>query len=133
MPTVNTVYIVDDDPIFVFTVKRVVEMSGFCNQYITFKNGKEAIDEIEQHLSVPDKLPDVVLLDLNMPVMNGWQFLDRLQQIQADKKIIVYIVSSSIDSEDLKKAKEYQSVRQYLIKPLTVAMLKELSEELKPS
>ena len=130
---VNSVYIVDDDPIFVFTVKRVLEMSGFCNQHSAFKDGKEAIDEIEQHLSDADHLPDVVLLDLNMPVMNGWQFLDRLEQLQADKNIIVYIVSSSIDSDDQNKAKNYKSVRQYLIKPLTVAMLKELSVELKAS
>ena len=67
-----------------------------------------------------DKLPDIIFLDLNMPVMDGWEFLNEFIKIKNSlhKKITLYVVSSSIDPRDLERAKSFNLVTDYLIKPI---------------
>jgi CheY-like chemotaxis protein len=67
-----------------------------------------------------DKLPEIIFLDLNMPVMDGWEFLGEFVKIKNnfDKKISLYVVSSSIDPRDLERAKSFNLVTDYLIKPI---------------
>lgn len=67
-----------------------------------------------------------MLLDLNMTIMDGWQFLDEFTKINTDKKIIIYIITSSIDPTDVERSKEYNNVNNYLVKPITLEILKEL-------
>lgn len=65
-------------------------------------------------------MPDVIFLDINMPIMNGWQFLEQFKQIQPkiDKEITIYLVSSSFDDRDINRSKEYTEVTDYIIKPV---------------
>ncbi len=130
MKTINTVYIVDDDPIFVFTAKRVVQLADFCREYHVFENGRLALNNIQKAAHETKQLPDVILLDLNMPEMDGWQFLDELQKQQLHEKTSVYIVSSSIDCNDIDRARQYKCVKKYIIKPLTVPALREITDEI---
>lgn len=111
--------IVDDDPIYIFATKKVMRMAGFCESFLVFSNGKEALDSLSAIVLAGAKMPDVILLDLNMPVMDGWQFLDEFTRIQPAKKITIYIVSSSIDPEDVERAKAYEDVHNYIVKPVT--------------
>lgn len=98
--------------------------------FLIYKNGKEAFDDLIPKLKLDTDLPDVILLDLNMPIMDGWQFLDELIKIPNMKSIPIYIVSSSVDSRDIDKAKTYKIVNNYIVKPFSVAKIQALLEEL---
>ncbi|MFT6828560.1 MAG: CheY-like chemotaxis protein, partial [Roseivirga sp.] len=80
-----------------------------------------------------ENLPEIILLDLNMPVMDGWQFLDQFVQIPTKKKTTIYIVTSSIDPEDLNRAKSYEAVTNYLVKPINIDTLTEILKDFSKS
>jgi len=128
MKKIDIACIIDDDPIYVFGAKRVMELSKFCESYLIFHNGEDALNQLSAIIEAGDEeaLPDLILLDLNMPIMDGWQFLDEFSKIPCCKEITIYIVSSSVNPVDVEKAKEYSKVSDYLIKPITMKKLKEL-------
>ncbi len=130
MAKFNHVCIIDDDPIYTFTTRKIMEIGSFSKYIEVFKNGKEAINALKPRVETNQNIPEVIFLDLNMPVMDGWQFLDEFV-VSGTKKITIYIVSSSIDPADLNKAKEYSLVTNYVIKPITPGKLKELFDEMK--
>ena len=101
-----------------------MELADFCNGFMVFHNGKEALNHLNAIISNEAELPDVILLDLNMPVMDGWEFLEEFIKIESDKPITIYIVSSSIDPGDINKAKSYDNVSNYIVKPITIEALK---------
>lgn len=133
MPTSNKkiklTCLIDDDPIFLFGTQKLMEISNFSEEYITFNNGEEALEAILEIKDVNDQLPDVILLDLNMPVMDGWQFLDELIKIPTKKEMIIYIVTSSIDSADVKRVSSYDGIKNYLVKPVTLDLLNQIIGE----
>ncbi|MFV8337717.1 response regulator [Flavobacterium sp. LB3P21] len=128
MPKIDIACIIDDDPIFVFGTKRIMEIANFCESFMIFRNGKEAFDKLKAIIIADEKLPDLILLDLNMPIWDGWQFLDEFIKIPNVNPITIYIMTSSVDPEDIEKAKTYDAVSNYLIKPITMAELKKLME-----
>jgi CheY-like chemotaxis protein len=116
--------IIDDDKIYVNLVRKIIETKKLCDHLLIFKDGKEGIDYFETLLQNFEKehLPEVILLDLNMPVMDGWEFLERFTKIKNkfNSPITLYVVSSSINSIDIEKAKSLSSVQNYLIKPVKI-------------
>ncbi len=130
MKTINTVCIIDDDPIFRFGTKKMMETIYLPLDFLIYKNGQEAFDELLPILRKGTNLPDVILLDLNMPIMDGWQFLDELVKIPNAERIPIYIVSSSVDSRDIDKAKGYEIVNNYILKPFSVSKIRDLMDEL---
>jgi CheY-like chemotaxis protein len=130
MRKISLTCIIDDDPIFIFGTQRMMKIADFCDSFMIFHNGKNAIETLEKIIAAKGTLPDLILLDLNMPIMDGWEFLDEFIKIPCKQKIKIYIITSSIDSEDLKKAKTYSNVSDYLLKPVTIEGLKTLLEEL---
>jgi CheY-like chemotaxis protein len=113
-----TIAIIDDDIIFHFIFSKLMENLQGVNEVLIFSDGKEAIDFINSNINNLDKLPDIIFLDINMPVMNGWQFLDRYKLLEMKKKIMIYIVSSSNNPDDIDKAKAILEVSDYLVKPI---------------
>ncbi|RFN59349.1 response regulator [Marixanthomonas ophiurae] len=132
MKKIDLACIVDDDPIFVFGAKRMMQLSNFCNGFLIFNNGKDALNHLTPIMVGNSKeiLPDIILLDLNMPVMDGWQFLDEFIKIKTTKKVIIYIVSSSIDPADFKKSQKYSQVKNFVIKPISEDKIKFIMEDL---
>ena len=127
MRKVDIACIIDDDPIFVFGTKKIMKLANFCNGFMVFHNGEEALDHLKPIIeSNNDSLPDVILLDLNMPVMDGWEFLDEFVKIPCEKEITIYIVTSSIDPMDMDRAKDYDNISNYLIKPISAQKLQEI-------
>jgi CheY-like chemotaxis protein len=128
MKKLDTVCIIDDDPIFVFATKRIMQFSNFCNGFLDFNNGQEAINYLRPLMERNENIPELILLDLNMPVLDGWQFLDEFVKIKYDGKVTIYIVSSSIMASDFAKAEKYEQVCNYIIKPVTPETLKSIVE-----
>lgn len=126
MKKVEIACIIDDDPIYVLCTKRIMELADFCESFLIFHNGKEALDRLTAIIKNGEHLPALILLDLNMPVMDGWEFLDEFIKVPAPQKITIYIVTSSIDPADVERAKQYDNVNNYLVKPVTVNTLKEI-------
>jgi CheY-like chemotaxis protein len=122
--------IIDDDPIQALIIERMLASYKICDKLLVFKNGLEALQYFQANFANPELVPDIILLDINMPVMNGWQFLDEFKDMRPaiDKKIILYMVSSSIWPEEIEKAKNYSVVTDYIVKPIT---MQELAKTLK--
>ena len=118
----KVIWVVDDDPVYQIIINKIIQRSGFFSAVSTYKNGKIALDALLQGIDSYTALPDIILLDINMPVMDGWEFMEEIKTIksQIDKKIIIYIVSSSIALEDKNKSKSYENILGYLSKPVTV-------------
>lgn len=129
MKKIKLTYLIDDDEIYIFTTKKLINKIDFCEEVAVFQNGKEAIDAIKFTLRNKNELPDVILLDLNMPIMDGWQFLDEFIRIKSEKQIKIYIVSSSVDPSDIERANTYNMVSNYIVKPISREKLHEITEE----
>ena len=129
MKKIDIACIIDDDPIFVFGVKKMMKLANFCESLMIFKNGEEALNNLTAIIDAGKKIPDVILLDLNMPIMDGWQFLDEFTKIESHKLITVYIVSSSIDPRDRNRVKDYENVSNFIVKPISLESLINISEE----
>jgi len=116
------VIIVDDDPVTLFIHRQNVIKSGLSLDPLTFLNGKETLNYLEEHTD--EDVVHFILLDINMPEMNGWQFLQALKNKDAER-VYTVVVSSSVDSRDHLKAQEFKSVIGYLEKPMSVALLRD--------
>lgn len=121
MKTIDTLALIDDDETYQFIAKHTIMKLDMVDRLKIFSNGKEAIDYLHSKLHDPSQLPDVILLDLNMPVMDGWDFLERYLMLQPriGKKINIYIVTSSVDPVDVERAERINAVTDYFVKPLT--------------
>lgn len=116
--------IIDDDDVYINLIKKIVDVKNLSENLLVFKNGKEALDHFRPIMEKESEedFPEIILLDLNMPVMDGWKFLNEFTQIKRNSKIktTLYIVSSSINPYDVAKAKSYSLVTDYLIKPVNL-------------
>ncbi len=122
MKKISLVSIIDDDIVFQYTTKKAIESINVVEDIIQFYDGKEAIDYFLENKNNEDKTPDLVFLDLEMPYLDGWQFLDKFTESNFKKKLItIYICSTSNNSLDLKKAATYAKLEGYLVKPVSVA------------
>ncbi|MVN21515.1 response regulator [Mucilaginibacter arboris] len=126
MPLLKTIAVVDDDPIYINALKNLLSSWQVANPFLFFTSGKEALDFLLVKEALA--LPDVLLLDLNMPLMNGWKFLENLEPVlpQLQKKINIYLVSSSIWEEDLKRAKKNKLIKEFITKPVFKEKLLEI-------
>jgi CheY-like chemotaxis protein len=126
-----TAGIVDDDEIFTYGFRKLTTIKGLFDEILHFSNGQEAIDFLKDPQN-GQHLPDVLFVDINMPVMNGWEFNEAFEEIksQLGKNIILYNISSSIDLEDIKRAKSNPIIADYLLKPIDEEYLAEISQSL---
>lgn len=124
--------IIDDDEIYTFTVKRIIARAEIAEQSIFFDNGASALDFFRANAQKGEILPELILLDINMPQLNGWQFLEEYVKLVPNlaKKTSIFIVSSSIDADDYARAKKYKEVSGFIAKPITVENLKSILAKL---
>lgn len=129
---------VDDDPITLMLCKMVISKSSFAKEIITAQNGEEALnyfDDLKLN-NLGNKItsyPSVVFLDLNMPVMDGWEFLDHFSKEEYTsvfQNTRVIVLSSTIDPRDIEKSKTYPMVMDFLSKPITKEIIEQLKEEI---
>ncbi len=132
MTTIKNLALVDDDEIFVFLTTRMLQQSKLVDLIKIFENGYDALVFLKQNIGDIEALPDIILLDLSMPIMDGWQFLEEFVKINPviGKKIIIYICSSSISPDDVTRAKSVSAVSDFIIKPMTKEKLVEMLKNL---
>lgn len=124
---------VDDDPITLMLCKKVIIKANFSNTILTAKNGEDALQYFDSIIAQKEKkLPQLIFLDLNMPVMDGWEFLDNFntEKYSEVNSTRIIILSSTIDPEDLQKSKKYPMVIDFLSKPITINMLNYLESKI---
>lgn len=119
------VAIIDDDRVFQKITWMKITRKNYARKVLMFSDGDQAIRFIKDNASNPDELPDVILLDLNMPVMDGWDFMDAFVKIRPHigKKITIFVATSSVNPEDQRRAIEVSAVTDYVIKPISDASL----------
>ncbi len=130
MKKIKTACIIDDDPIFIYGTKRLMAEVDFCETFLIFENGQDAIEGLNEITASGEKLPSFIFLDLNMPVMNGWEFLEDFVKIPNHnrEKVTIFIISSSIDPRDLERIKSYKVVNNYILKPISTDDLRSVLE-----
>jgi CheY-like chemotaxis protein len=124
----SNVLLVEDDPITVMVCERIIKMTAFSDNVSSCVNGKMALEHLT---SLKDKgavLPEIIFLDINMPVMNGWDFLAEFENMKTmfDELPRIYILSSTVDPEDYKKAKAFSLVENFISKPLSKESLEKI-------
>ena len=114
------IYLIDDDETFRFLTKDIIASTNIPVKIKEFEYGKKALEQLEKNAKNPDKLPDVIFIDLYMPVMDGWQFLEEYASIinKLQKKIRLYFFSSSISPHDIEKARLLKLITDFIIKPI---------------
>ncbi|GHA55265.1 response regulator [Pontibacter akesuensis] len=125
------VFIIDDDEVSVFLTEMTLATENFALRYDTFLNPTDALELLLPLLTEENRscLPDIVFLDLNMPFMSGWDFLETLQPyshlLQGNCKI--YILSSSVDAYEMERAKNYSLLTGFLHKPICEKTIHQLT------
>ncbi len=131
MNKIESICVIDDDPICVFGIKKTLKKANYYNKVLIFENGLEAIRGLEEYLIQGKLLPNIIFLDLNMPIMDGWDFLNDFVKIPNYNRdfVNIYIISSSVDPADLKKVEEFSVINNYLIKPITLEKIETVIQE----
>jgi CheY-like chemotaxis protein len=125
----NNVFVVDDDKIYHFLIKKLFISNNIEVSPSFFENGQDALDGIKHNLDKEENQPDLILLDINMPVLDGWQFLEEFKKLKEfiKKEISIYVISSSDNSMDRNKAKEFDDeITNYYLKPMTSDAIKSI-------
>ncbi|MGB5647185.1 MAG: response regulator [Muriicola sp.] len=115
MKKIKSICIIDDDPITVFGIKKMLSSFDLADEIKTYVNGKEAIDEITLMIEQNTPVPEVIFLDINMPIMDGWQFLEKFLTLKVDTKIRINIVTSSIDPYDRQQWERFKATTHHLL------------------
>ncbi len=124
MASYKTCLLIDDNYIDNFVTSRLLESCKFADSIVVRQSSAEAIDALRDG----SLNPDVIFLDLRMPVMDGFQFLDEFEKLDIDKSSIkVFMLSSSLDPSDLRRSNANKYITQFVHKPLTRQVLAELS------
>ncbi|WP_298484252.1 response regulator [uncultured Maribacter sp.] len=126
------VCIIDDDEIYQYTMSLNLKSLDSIGEIIVFNDGLEANNFMLDNLNNQEELPDIIFLDINMPVMDGFQFMEEYEKIKSKltKNIIIYMISSSVDPVDIEKATQINDISDYLTKPIRQQQLIDILEKL---
>lgn len=126
MANLEKVLVIDDDEINNFVCAKVISQSGYADEVKTLLSGQEGLDYLKEAKNKEGATaPDLILLDINMPLMDGWDFLEVYRKMidKFDRLPVLFMLSSSVYEEDIEKARKYPEVSDYITKPLTPEVL----------
>lgn len=126
----NAVFVVDDDHITQITIKSLFKKHGLAEKITSFFNGEEALNAFKVLDSHNAVWPELVLLDLNMPIMDGWEFLSAFSSFNWESKTNIVVCTSSIDPEDESRIRKLGKILDYINKPLTISKLETVLNKL---
>jgi CheY-like chemotaxis protein len=123
----KTILFVDDDEISNFVSVKTIEDADIAENIVSVTSAQEALEMINKGLEEDqhNNIPDLIFLDINMPVMSGWDFLEEYRKIKSTikKRVVIIILTSSVYQQDKEKASTYQEVDDYTLKPLNISDL----------
>ncbi|MEO0898846.1 MAG: response regulator [Bacteroidota bacterium] len=129
MAQYKSVMLVDDNEIDNIINEKIIEANSFAENILVFQTGQEALDYLKDKQDKEQELPEIVFLDINMPIMDGFQFLEDFEQFSEmvlDKCKII-MLSSSISPKDIDRAASSRYVKKYLNKPLNARYLEAIT------
>jgi CheY-like chemotaxis protein len=130
---IKSLVIIDDDEIFHLTVSKTIQLVKIDCKVNYFVNGEEAMSFLLNQIDIVDDLPEAIMLDINMPVMDGWEFMEEYSvklKPRLKKPITVYMVSSSINDKDIERARKLSDISNYYVKPITESKIREIINNL---
>jgi two-component system, chemotaxis family, chemotaxis protein CheY len=121
------IMLIDDDKLYRFTASLLLKASGEVASITEFEDGKYALEFLKANTDA-ESLPDVVFLDINMQEVDGWTFLESYQHFvgQLQKQLVIFMVSSSMDPQEIERAKNNPLLCDYIIKPVTKIQFDEI-------
>lgn len=128
MKSFELVYVVEDDRITAKITELHLHQHGAFGRVLKYENGRRALDALLQAQGRPANLPDLILLDLNMPVMDGWEFLEAFSAHAWGKDVCVCVLTSSIQPDDIERAKAFEVVQGYFSKPIESELLDQIMQ-----
>lgn len=131
MKKANSILVIDDDPLFMLLLKKTIVKYELSDNVTDFTNGLDAIESLKPIINEPSLLPDIILVDIEMPMMDGWEFLEEFIPLlqKASKKISIYIATSSIAEPDQIKSTTFPLINGYLHKPIDEPILSKIIQD----
>jgi CheY-like chemotaxis protein len=123
MKKIKLAYLIDDDNISNYLTGKILETVEFCDRLEIFSDAVKAYEALKMSLDTGENIPETLLVDLNMPEMDGWAFIESFTQLPVKTIIPVFIFTSSIDPADREKSEQYEVIKDFITKPLTVHKL----------
>ena len=123
---IKEICIIEDDKIQIFLLKKFIEKTGLVESVNIYENGKLAFDEFEARSDRGSKFPEIIFLDINMPVWNGWRFYKSFLTLPESSYSTMFILTSSLSEEDKMIANNFGLGDRYLLKPLKFELLKDI-------
>jgi len=122
--------IIDDDTIYHFILTSIINKYKLAESILSFLDGEKAIQYLTDNKTSNEKIPDVLFLDVNMPIMDGWMFIEEYTRIKMNitKKMLVFMLSSSANPIDIERADKISEISNYIIKPLNLEEVKMIFE-----
>ena len=122
------IFLIDDDPLYTFLTREILESTKIKSDIIDFNDSEIALEYLKKNLNTPEFLPDVIFLDLHMQVLDGWEFIDQFNEMNLSnkKRIVLYVVSSSISPHDIEKSKTRPIVSGFIVKPIKAEQFTEI-------
>lgn len=120
MKNIDTICVIDDNDVYQFVMKNSINKLNPNIKILAYLNGEEGIVSLKKMIEDHKPLPDVILLDINMPIMDGWEFMNEFIKIksQLPRVMPIYLTTSSLDASDIDKAKRYEDITGFLSKPI---------------
>ena len=130
----NCILLIDDDEATNFLSEIVIEEVDCAEKVVAVQSGQKALDYLRSKEDGEHPCPDLIFLDINMPGMNGWEFLEQYKQLDKEQqgKIIMVMLTTSVNPDDAQKAKTIDIIDDYKNKPMTVEVLQEILEKYFP-
>ncbi|HEY6162136.1 MAG TPA: response regulator [Bacteroidia bacterium] len=122
--TLDNILVVDDDKIYQLLCKQIIKNANVTNNVISCLSAEEGIDLLKKQ----EPLPELIFLDINMPGMNGWDFLEAFKRLDKSirDRVKIVMLSSSVFAADKIRAGTYNEVADYVVKPLTIQRAQEI-------
>lgn len=129
MPPYTLAMLIDEDEIDNIINQKIIESNNFCENIMVYQTGGDALEYLRTNANNPDALPDLIFLDINMPIMDGFQFLEEFEKLAEPilEKCKIIMLSSSISPRDIDRAASNRFVKKYLNKPLNSRYLQAIT------